>query len=80
MNNDTNMITGSYIFGDVESNATVEIKFKTMPIRRKNRYYVGEPTFLYDVTAKLNHNGILEDLILVDKKETLKKHRPFLIF
>lgn len=51
MNKDGNMIEGEYTFGDVESNSMVKIKFKTMPIRRKMKYVLGEPTFLYDVTA-----------------------------
>lgn len=80
MNSDTNMITGSYTFGDVETNAVVKIDFKTMPVRRNHRYSLGEPTFLYDVTATLNHNGVIENIIIVDREETLKRHRPFLIF
>lgn len=80
MNNDGNFISGEYTFGDVESNAMVRIKFKTMPIRRKYKYVLGEPTFLYDVTAELNHNGVHEELVLVDRKKTLKQHRPYLIF
>lgn len=57
MNVDGNMIKGEYTFGDVESNAVVKIKFQTMPIRRKVKYLIGEPTFLFDVVAELNHNG-----------------------
>jgi hypothetical protein len=51
-----------------------------MPIRRYNRYALGEPTFLYDVKATINNNGKIAEVIMVDKDETLKKHRPFLIF
>jgi hypothetical protein len=80
MNTDTNMATGQYTFGDVESNSTIVIDFKTMPIRRYNRYALGEPTFLYDVKATLNHDGKVSEIVMVDKKETLKRHRPFLIF
>lgn len=57
MNSDTNMATGQYTFGDLESNSTLTVDFKTMPIRRSNRYALGEPTFLYDVKATLNHAG-----------------------
>jgi hypothetical protein len=64
----------------VESNSTIVIDFKTMPIRRYNRYAIGEPTFLYDVKATLNHDGKVSEIVMVDKKETLRKHRPFLIF
>jgi hypothetical protein len=80
MNSDTNMATGQYTFGDLDSNSTLVIDFKTMPIRRHNRYALGEPTFLYDVKATLNHNGKIKDIVMVDREVTLKRHRPFLIF
>lgn len=80
MNSDTNMATGQYTFGDLESNSTIVIDFKTMPIRRNNRYALGEPTFLYDVKATLNQNGKVEEIIMVDRNDTLRRHRPFLIF
>lgn len=80
MNTDGNLIEGQYTFGDVESNSVVKINFKTMPIRRKIKYLVGEPTFMYDVVAELNNNGEHEKIVLVDRKEALKKHRPYLIF
>ena len=68
MNNDTNMTHGSYTFGDLESNAMIWIDFKTMPIRRNNRYALGEPTFLYDVIATLNVDGKIEKIIMVDRE------------
>jgi hypothetical protein len=80
MNSDTNMATGQYTFGDLDSNSTIVIDFKTMPIRRHNRFALGEPTFLYEVKATLNHNGKVSELTLVDKEESLRRHRPFLIF
>ena len=51
-----------------------------MPIWRHNRYALGEPTFLYDVKATLNTDGKISEIIMVDKEETLKRHRPYLIF
>lgn len=57
MNNDGNFTEGEYTFGDVESNSMVKIIYKTMPIRRKYRFVLGEPTFLYSVKAELTHNG-----------------------
>lgn len=80
MNNDGNFTEGEYTFGDVESNAMVRISYKTMPIRRKHRFVLGEPTFMYSVKAELTHNGQYEEIVLVDEKESLKKHRPYLIF
>ena len=46
----------------------MRVKFKTMPIRRKFKLVLGEPTFLYSVTAELNHNGQYEELTLVDEE------------
>lgn len=57
MNNDGNFQEGEYTFGDVESGAMMRVTFKTMPIRRKFKLLLGEPTFLYSVKAELNHNG-----------------------
>ena len=51
-----------------------------MPIWRHNRYALGEPTFLYEVKATLNKNGEVHEINMVDKEDTLRKHRPFLIF
>ena len=64
----------------MESGATLRVKFETMPIRRKFRAIVGEPTFLYSVIGELTHKGEFEEIILVDENVELKKHRPFLIF
>ena len=47
------MTKGEYTFGDVDSNSTVHIKFKTMPVWSENRYIVGEPFYFYDVVADL---------------------------
>jgi len=37
-NNDTSMASGMFKMGDVESNATMSLKYKTMPIPGKYRY------------------------------------------
>lgn len=46
----------------------LRVIFKTMPIRRKFKTIIGEPTFLYSVKAELNHNGQFEEIILVDEE------------
>jgi hypothetical protein len=50
-----------------------------MPVRGEFRYQVGEPFFYFDVVAEINNNGVFEKVVLVDRKETLKKIRPFLL-
>jgi len=50
-----------------------------MPVRGEGRFQIGEPFYYFDVTAEINVKGQLEKVILVDRKETLKKIRPFLI-
>jgi len=77
-NTDTAMTTGFFKFGDVETGATMNLKFKTMPAPGKFRYQVGEPFFFYDLKAEINHNGVFEEVVMVDETETLKKIRPFL--
>ena len=37
-----------------------------MPVRAENRFQVGEPYYLYDVVAELNHNGIYEQWVQMD--------------
>lgn len=49
-----------------------------MPIPGKFRYQVGEPFYFYDLRAKITHNGVFKEVVLVDEKESLKKIRPFL--
>lgn len=77
-NTDTSMCTGFFKFGDVESGAIMTLEFKTMPIAGKYRYQVGEPFYFYDLRAKIVHNGVFSEVVLVDEKESLKKVRPFL--
>jgi len=77
-NRDTSMTTGFFKFGDVESGAVMNLKFKTMPAPGKYRYQVGEPFFFYDLRAEIKHDGVFQEVVLVDEKETLRKIRPFL--
>ena len=49
-----------------------------MPVPGKYRYQVGEPFFFYDLRAEITHNGVFEEVVLVDEKDSLKKIRPFL--
>jgi len=78
--NDPSMAKGEITLGDVESEAVVNIKFKTMPVRSINRLTVGEPFYFYDVKAELCVNGEFEEIILVDREESLRHYRPFLLF
>ena len=78
-NADSNMTEGYFVFGDLESNATLKVKFSTMPVVGKSRFTLGEPFFYFDVTASMNCNGVHEEIIIVDREKTLKKVRPFLM-
>jgi len=77
-NTDSGLTTGHFTFGDVESGATMNLKFKTMPAPGRFRYQVGEPFYFYDLRADVLHNGVYKEVVLVDEKETLKRIRPFL--
>merc|ERR1712048_1293346 len=57
-NTDTSQAKGHFVFGDVESGATMRVDIKTMPIASEYRYQVGEPFFMYSVKAQINHNGV----------------------
>ena len=78
-NSDAHMTTGHFKFGDVESGATMTLKFKTMPAPGKFKYQIGEPFFFYDMRAEITHNGAFKEVVLVDENESLKTIRPFLI-
>ena len=78
-NTDTNMTTGHFTFGDVESGATMTVNFKTMPVAGKFRFQVGEPFFFYDVVAHINVNGEYKEVVIVDRQEALRRYRPFLM-
>jgi hypothetical protein len=77
-NTDTSMTTGHFKFGDLESGATMTLKFKTMPAPGRFRYQVGEPFYFYDLRADILHNGVYQEVVLVDEQECLKRIRPFL--
>jgi hypothetical protein len=55
-NADTNSTTGMYKIGDVESGASMTLKFKTMPYSN-NKYNFSEPFLVYDLYAEVSHNG-----------------------
>eukprot|EP01017_Pseudomicrothorax_dubius_P044573 TRINITY_DN754_c0_g2_i1.p1 TRINITY_DN754_c0_g2~~TRINITY_DN754_c0_g2_i1.p1 ORF type:complete len:303 (+),score=71.86 TRINITY_DN754_c0_g2_i1:151-1059(+) len=78
MNTDTGMCSGHMKFGDVESGATMTLWIKTMPVPGRFRYQVGEPFFFYSLRAEIQHDGVLEEVVLVDENEVLKRTRPFL--
>ena len=77
---DGSTTTGKIAFADVESGASLVLKFKTMPVRGYNKYFVGEPFYFYDVRGELIQNGELEEVVLVDEQKELKKVRPFLMY
>ena len=77
-NTDTSMCTGYFVYGDGESGATMRLDLKTMPVATHARYEISEPFYLYSVVATINNNGVFSEVVLVDEKEVLKKHRPFL--
>ena len=77
-NADSNMTKGHFVFGDLESNATMKLTFETMPVQGKSRFCIGEPFYFFDVVAEINHNGVYERVVVVDRKESLNKVRPFL--
>lgn len=79
-NTDGNMTGGHYVFGDLETGATMRIDFQTMPVGGRYRFRLEEPFYFFDVKAQITHNGIVEDLVLVDREETLRKVRPHLMF
>lgn len=78
-NADTNMCKGHFVFADVASKATMRVEFETMPVRGDFRYQMSNAYFMFDVVADVNHNGVHERVVLVDRKETLKQVRPFLL-
>ena len=72
------MCKGHFVFGDVESRATMKIEFYTMPVRGDFKYQISDAYYMFDVVANVNVNGVHEKVVLVDRVETLKKIRPFL--
>lgn len=78
-NSDSNMTKGHFVFGDLETNATMKLTFETMPVVGKARLTLGEPFYFFDVQAEITHNGVMEKVVLVDRAESLRKFRPFLM-
>ena len=75
-NVDTNSTTGMYKIGDVESGATMTLKFKTMPYSN-NKYNFSEPFLVYDLCAEVSHNGSVFTEHLVKAAESIKTKRAF---
>ena len=67
-------------FSDVDSNAVLKLKFKTMPVRTINKNVVGEPYFFYDIECQLNNNGEYKEFKIIDEKDVLRRYRPYPIF
>ena len=75
-NADSNTTTGMYVFGDVESNATMKLRFKTMPYSN-NKYHFTEPYMIYDLYAEVSHNGKVWNEYILKAEHTLKTKRIF---
>jgi hypothetical protein len=75
-NADTNSTTGMYKFGDVESGATMTLRFKTMPFAN-NKYHFTEPFLIYDMQAEVSHNGQVFQETIIKAEETLKTKGVF---
>lgn len=75
-NADSNSTSGMYKIGDVESGATMTLKFKTMPYSN-NKYYFSEPYLVYDLHAEVSHNGNVFTEPLTKAEETLRTKRAF---
>lgn len=57
----------------------MKISFETMPIRGDFRYQMSDAYFMFDVVADVNRDGVHEKVVIVDRKQTLKDVRPFLL-
>ena len=73
------MCKGFFVFGDLETRATMRVEFQTMPVRGDFRFQMNDAYFMFDVVANINLDGVHEKVVLVDRQETLKKIRPFLL-
>ena len=60
-----------YKFGDVESGATMTLRFKTMPFAN-NKYNFTEPFLIYDMYADVSHNGQVVTETIIKAEDTLK--------
>ena len=75
-NTDSNSTTGMYKIGDVESGATMTLKFKTMPYSH-NKYNFTDPYLIYDMYAEVNADGVSFTEHIVKAEDTLKTKRAF---
>ena len=75
-NTDTNTTTGMYKIGDVESGATMTLRFKTMPYSN-NKYNFSEPFLIYDMFAEVTHNGNVFTETIFKAEEVLKTKSVF---
>ena len=57
----------------------MKVEFTTMPVRGDFKFQMSDMYFMFDVVADVNANGVHEKVVLVDRVETLKKVRPFLL-
>ena len=56
----------------------MRVDFQTMPVRGESKFVMSDFYFIFDAVADVNVGGVHEKIVLVDRKETLKKIRPFL--
>lgn len=75
-NADSNTTTGMYKIGDVDSGATMTVRFKTMPYSN-NKYYFSDPFLIYDMEAEVSHNGEVFTETIDRAEDTLKTKRIF---
>lgn len=75
-NADSNTTSGMYKMGDVESGATMTIRFKTMPYSH-NKYYFSDPFLIYDMYAEVSHNGEVFTETIERAEDTLRTKRIF---
>jgi len=73
------MCKGHFVFADVHTKATMKVSFETMPVRGNFRYQMSDAYFMYDVVADVNRDGVHEKVVIVDRKQTLKEVRPYLL-
>lgn len=85
-NTDTNTTTGFYKMGDVETGATMTLdvrnkllKFKTMPYA-DNRYNLTEPFLIYDLKAKIMHEGNVISERIIKEEDVLAVKKIFVVW
>lgn len=75
-NTDSNTTTGMYKIGDVESGATMTLKFKTMPYSN-GKYHFTEPFLIYDMQATISHEGKVTTEHIIKAEDVLKTKSIF---